>query len=49
MLCRLQLNGLTESAAHVVLCNLLWAGSDPKFGHEHEPSAAAPGVPPNTL
>ncbi|KAI0317847.1 Metallo-dependent phosphatase [Amylostereum chailletii] len=44
-----RLNRFTEPANFGLLCDLLWADPIPNFGHENEPSAHGPGVPPGTL
>ncbi|TFY68094.1 hypothetical protein EVG20_g3697 [Dentipellis fragilis] len=38
-----------EPASFGLLCDLLWADPIPNFGHENEPSAHGPGLPPGRL
>ncbi|PFH49596.1 hypothetical protein AMATHDRAFT_62805 [Amanita thiersii Skay4041] len=45
----LQLNRFQEPGSFGLLCDLLWSDPIPTYGHEQEPSAHGPGIPPGTL
>ncbi|KAI0056353.1 Metallo-dependent phosphatase [Artomyces pyxidatus] len=44
-----RMNRFQEPGSSGLLCDLLWADPIPNFGHENEPSAHGPGLPPGRL